>query len=432
MGRGLDRLVPSRGASHQVGDTWVPIDPSFKRLTIAPPSNLLRDVPFDYNALSAQLLASGEFDPTLNRVAKVDQGLIFPALEAWEEQARAYMAANGIPDSPEGVLGGPTIVQQTSEVFAGSLPYTVIARGEGQATLPATLRHYVTLNGFDSISFFGNGSVRGALSYSHRLSLPELNSHRLGLRFDPATPADAAALESARSSGSATLPVYLINVVPVVTLDGNPVATGAPLRMGSSHSVDVVLAGPDGSTTIAYDNLVAGDEIVFGITGNGVSEASVKARFDAFPPDNAAEYLQQVQLHYWMQTDRWNDLTARALGVQWLRLPSVGVFSSPLTVSYLFGVPYRGFYQSRTMDVKQSLIGAAGADAQNVRRFVQRSGYQGSFMEAEAFDQFEGGEVKKGISAVQLLDDAISVGPPSQVTSANAQWVPPLLLARRG
>jgi transglutaminase-like putative cysteine protease len=419
--------VPSRGASHQVGDTWVPIDPSFKRLTIAPPSNLLRDVPFDFSALSDQLLASGEFDPTLNRVAKVDQELIFPALEAWETQARDYMAAHGIPDSPEGILGGPTIVQQTSEVFAGSLPYTVIARGEGQATLPAALRHYVTLNGFESISFFGGG-VRGALSYSHRLSLPALNTHRLGLRFDPATPADAATLESARSSGAATIPVYLIDVVPVLTLDGNPVATGAPVRMGSFHSVDVVLEGPDDSTTIAYDNLIAGDEIVFGITGNGVSEASVKARFDAFPPDNAAEYLQQIQLHYWMQTDRWNDLTARALGVQWLRLPSVGVFSSALTVSYLFGAPYRGFYQSRTMDVKQSLIGAAGPDAQNVRRFVQRSGYQGSFMEAEAFDQFEGAEVKKGISAVQLLDDAISVGiPVYQVTSANAAAVLPLL-----
>jgi hypothetical protein len=59
---------------------------------------------------------------------------------------------------------------------------------------------------------------------------------------------------------------------------------------------------------------------------------------------------------------------------------------------------------------------------------VQRSGYQGSFMEAEAFDQFEGAEVKKGISAVQLLDDAISVGiPVYQVTSANAAAVLPLL-----
>jgi hypothetical protein len=154
----------------------------------------------------------------------------------------------------------------------------------------------------------------------------------------------------------------------------------------------------------------------------------VQARFAAFPPDNAAEYLHQIQLHYWMESDYFASLTGRALGVHMLRLPSVGVFSSPLSARYLFGTPVSAVYQSRLMDVKRSFVGAAGADPRKVVAAVVQSGYIGSFMEAQAFDQYENDPIRKSISAVQLISDAVTVGiPVYHVTAENSAAVMPLL-----
>lgn len=416
--------VPSRGAVQREGDTWVPMDASFKLHDVTPPSGLLSEVPFDLQALSDELVASGEYDPATTRFANVNQDLIFGFWQAWQERAHAYFAAEGIPETSESVFGARAIAPRTSGVFAGSLPYTVLARGPGQTMLPAALRHSVTLRGYAS-SF---AKAFGDASYTYRVSLPELNSRRLGLRFEPATAADAAVLETARSTNAASLPVYRVNVVPTVTLDGTPVATGTSGRMGTTQPVEVVLDGPDGPTTIAYDHIVAGDEIVFGITGNGVSEGTVRARFNAFPPDTAPEYLHQVQLHYWSESDALAEGAADSLGVRMLRLPSVGLFASPLTVSYLFGSPVSGVYQSRIMDVKHSLLGAAGPDRARVAEFIMQAGYRGSIMEAVAFDQFEPDPERKSISAVQLIADSVTVGiPVYHVTAANAATVLPLL-----
>jgi transglutaminase-like putative cysteine protease len=416
--------VPSRSAVHREGDTWVPMDASFKLHDVTPPPGLLEAVPFDLQALSDSLVASGEYDPATTRFANVNQDLVYDFWQSWQERARAWLAERGIPETTERVFGGRAIAPRVSGVLAGSLPFTVVARGTGLAALPASARHYVTLRGYASTF----SKAFGDPSYTYRLSLPELNSRRLGLRFDPATPTDAAVLAAARAANAASLPVHRVNVVPSVTLDGTAVATGTAGRMGTTQPVDVVLEAPDGPTTVAYDNVIAGDEIVFGITGNGVSEATVRARFNAFPPDTSAEYLHQVQLHYWAESDALAEGAADSLGVRMLRLPSVGLFSSPLTVGYLFGAPVNGVYVSRIMDVKHSLIGAAGPDRAGVTEFVMQAGYRGSIMEAVAFDQFEPDPVRKSISAVQLIADAVTVGiPVYHVTPANAATVLPLL-----
>src|SRR5207249_11952172 len=249
-------------------------------------------------------------------------------------------------------------------------------------------------------------------------------------QFDPATAADAAVLDATRTGGASSLPVYLVNVVPVVRLDGAGQATGGPVRMGSSFPIDVILEGPDGPTTVSYTQ-VAGDEIVVGVTGNGVTKDIVEKRFAANPVDNAPEYYHQVQLHYWLECDALGEIGARTLGVRVLRLPSVGLFGSPLSVSYFFGVPRSGVYRSRIMDVKRSLLGVASDDASKALTFFKQSGIQSSYLEGSVFDQLEGGTQPsiKGFSAIHLISMAIEQGiPVYHVTSANAAAVLPLLV----
>ncbi len=415
--------IPSRGAVNREGDTWVPMDASFKLHTFTARSEL-----FALNPISAVVDPNDhlfDVDESLGQVTNVDSQPMEDRLIAWSEQNDEYFISNGYPAAIGDLVGKKVIVPETSAVFPASLPYEVLNRKAAASALPDNLRHYVTLKGFGSELDRAFGSP----SFSVRLSLPELNSRRLSFQFDPATQADADTLAAARNSGADTLPVYLINVVPVVRLDGVERARGASVRMGSSYFADVVFQGPDGPTTVPYQ-IVAGDEIAVGVTGNGVTQEVLAKRFAAHPVDNAPEFFHQVQLHYWMECDVLGEAAAGARGVHMLRLPSVGFFSSPLNVTYFFGSPRTGFYQGRAMDVRQSLLGATGEDPAKVVEFMKQSGFQGSYLEGAIFDQLKDpSDLKvKGISAAHLLNDAMSQGiPVYRITSANSASVLPLL-----
>jgi hypothetical protein len=415
--------VPSRGAKAGPGDTWVSMDASFKQHTFMPASSVLTAVPFDIQTLSQQLLMAASVDPSLGRIAGLDERLIQAALEQHREQLGQYARDHGLDVAMESPVPKQSIVPNTGSVLAGSLPYEVVVKGGTLPSLPDELRHYATINGFASAF----DRALGTPAFSYRIALASLNSKRLGLTFEPATQADADALASIRASNASSIPVYLIRLKPVVTLDGQAVSTGPAVGMGQRQFVDVVLQDTTGSETIAYE-VVAGDEIVVGITGNGVTADAVRARFASVPPDNAPETLHQVALHYWMESDMLADATARDVGVFTQRLLSVGLFSSPLSVTYLFGVPRSGAYQSRFMDVKRSLVAAAGEDQSQVTAFLEGTGVQSSFLEGDVFDQLFGRGVSRGFSAVQLIADANASGIPIyQITSANAAAVLPLL-----
>ena len=415
--------IPSRGAIHREGDTWIPMDPSFKLHNFTARSALFTDNPITTIVPPGTRLF--DFDESLGKVTNVDEEVLSGALQGWVARSDEYALTQRVDRSVAGLVGGATIRAETRTVFPATLPYRVVTRGAGVDALPASLRHYVRLNGYSSEL----DRAFGDTSFSVRLSLPALNSHRLGIQFDPATPADAAVLDAARAGNAGSLPVYLVNVVPVVRLDGVEQGTGAPVRMGSFFPIDVILEGPDGPTTVSYTQ-VAGDEIVVGVTGNGVTKEVVQKRFAANPTDNAPEYYHQVQLHYWLECDMLGEIGARTLGIHVLRLPSVGLFNSPLSVSYFFGVPRSGVYQSRIMDVKHSLLGVASDDPAKVLAFFKQAGIQSSYLEGSVFDQLEGGSPPsiKGISAIHLISMAIKQGIPIyHVTSANSAAVLPLL-----
>jgi transglutaminase-like putative cysteine protease len=416
-------FIPGRGARPGAGDTWLALDAGFKQHDLTPDRGVLAAAPIDLPAVWAEMTAGGKYDPVLERTAGIDTNVMQEALFEYGQSAQTYSNDHGIPSTPEALLGSVAIRPAGGKVLPASLPYEIVSRNAAVATLPAALRPSVTLRGYASVF----DRALGDPAYTYQISLPELNSRRLGLTFPPATAADALIIENARQSGATSLPVYLINVTPTVTLDGSPVATAPATRMGSTHFVDVVLRDTDGADTLAYE-VPAGDESVFGVNGYGIAENVVAQRLARMPSDNTAENLQQVALHYWMESDFFDSLAAAGLKVHKVRRLSVGRFAAPLTVSYFFGAPRSGVYQSRIMDVKRSLIGVASSDEDRERAFVRTSGMQGSFLEGSVLDQLYQRPLGEGVSAVQLLQDATRAGIPIyHVTQANSAQVLPLL-----
>ncbi|MEE8522890.1 MAG: transglutaminase domain-containing protein, partial [Thermoanaerobaculia bacterium] len=219
--------VPSRGAKPQQGDTWVPMDASFKLHEFTEPAGLFAAAPFDSEGLQAQVLANATVDEALGLISGIDEDLIFAAVEDYAQDAGEFFLDGGLDPGREALLGGRAIIPTTATVLAGSLPFEIVAQGDAVATLPASLRLSVTLNGFSSAI----DRALGNPSFAHTISLPALNSKRLGVTYEPATAADAQIIDDAIANGDTTLPLYLIDVKPVIKVDEDVVSTGPTVGM---------------------------------------------------------------------------------------------------------------------------------------------------------------------------------------------------------
>ena len=426
-------FVPSRGAVQRAGDTWVPLDAAFKQFTYTPPSDLLAQVPLD--PVLAQAVAGGlvRVDEATGRADALDTQALDAPLEQWTERLMDGLEAGAKPliqVRAQDLLGRRTVIAAQSAAAAGTLPYTVQAQAAAVAALPAEQLHTVTISGYASAP---ERSLEQD-DFAATLALPELGTARLHLHFAPATPADAAILQAARDAGASALPLTGVDLVPQLLLDDDLIATGAPRPMGSNYFLRIGLAGPTGAADVDYD-VIAGDESVIGVTGNGFTEAALAKRLADHPVDSTAEFLNQVRLHYWAEADLLNSRAAVGLRGFITRLPSVGLFAAPLTVAYLFGQPTTGVYASRFMDVKRSLIGAAAPSQAERTALVKQAGFIGSFLEGTTFDQLDdsGDPRMRGVDAMKLLGLAAAQQIPLyRITPANRAAVLPLLALPAG
>lgn len=417
--------VPGRGAVHGEGDTWLPLDAAWKLHAFAPPLSWEGAPPI------AEIVQPGDHlfsvDESLGRATEFDDRALGPRIETWLQGTLAYLSSHQVPATAEGLVGGQTVRPETRSILPASLPYRVDRTDQRVSALPASLRQTLLLQGYAST--FDRAAGRSAFSTS--ISFPALAGRRLGVRFVPASPLDEQILTAARDTGAAELPIYLVRVIPRVELDGTLLASGAPVPMGSAYLLDATLRGPSGRE-IAPFLVTAGDEIVVGAQAGEIQRGSAERRLAAHPVADAAEYLHQAQLQYFAAFGTLADASARALGARLVHQPSVGLFSAPLSVSMLYGVPFSGTYGSHAMDLQLLSVGAAAANAQTAKAARRQAGFIASYLEGAIFERLEEPRDPDsgtgGLSAVSLLGAAAAQGIPLyRVTPENLAAVLPHL-----
>ena len=185
--------VPSRGAKHVAGDTWVPLDASFKQYAYAPGMELKSAVPLD----AASLLTQAQQGATVNVAEGWVQNLnavnLQSALSAYQSQVKTYIDAQQPNATVGDVLGSKAIQAQNSPILMATLPYKTVATGSKFATLPDKLRwKYRTVLYPDSWT----ASLGGGELVSIDRSTVALAGKKLTLSFLPATQADADLINS--------------------------------------------------------------------------------------------------------------------------------------------------------------------------------------------------------------------------------------------
>jgi len=417
-------FFPSRGAKHVTGDTWVSMDASFKQYEFTDGMDIQSNVLFDAEGFVDHIINTAQINETEGWITKIDQDFVKTTLQNYQAEAEAYLNQVNPNATATDVQGAQTILSVNRPVLATGLPYHLIARGSVFSEIPNNLRHSIEINLYNSE--MDRIWESPALSYS--VSLPNLKTKRLGITYEPASETDALALQSYHDSGATAIPLYLIYVKPVVKIDTVAVATSASIGMGESQYIDLTITAPWGVERVSHD-VIAGSEMVLGVDSAGITPELVEARFNTVNSNTAAENLHQVALHYWMESDLFNKMLGKAGGVHSFRLPSVGLFSSPLTVDYLFGMPRNGFYQSRNADIRHVRMSVAGQTPEDFVTFVKQSGIYSSYLESSIFEQLFQRTQGSGISAVQLLMDAAAQQIPIySIDQENASSILPRLV----
>ncbi|WP_019867113.1 transglutaminase domain-containing protein [Methylovulum miyakonense] len=411
--------IPSRGAINKVGDSWVPLDAAFKQYQYSDGMDIKTAVPLDAQSLADQIQAGATVNENEGWVQNLNGTALQTALTDYQSQVQAYID-NQKPNATVGdVLGVKKIVEQKYPVLMGSLPYTTIVKAGAFGNLPDKFRHYFRLKLFSTV--LDRASDSPSLSYS--ISFPKISSHRIGLSFVPSSDNDAQVLQSYRGQANSNeFPVYLIHVQPVLQLDGQTLATGGSIMMGSDQYWETSFSSPN--TTNPYSHtyeITAGDEVVFSVNGNGLTPSVIQARANAVDSDTASENLHQAALHYWVVNDGLDKSIAQSQGLVNQRTPSTGLFSSPLTVKYAFGLPRLGSYHSRRMDISRLITTVSGKDPLARANYLKTVGALGSAMEGMIYEKLFGGKPGSGNSTVQLLLAANAAHIPLYAVSQDNQ-----------
>jgi len=391
-------FFPSRGAKHQQGDSWVPLDASFKQYQFDKGLDLRQNVAFDPQSLIDRLIQRSWIDETRGLIRRLDHDAIKAATQNYQTQLEAYIAQQG---QTQAILGEQRIRDTNQPILAADLPYQVVARGDSFAELPDALQRYFQ---FSLYSSEANRVLNKSL-FSFTASLPELAGKKITLLFEPASDADRAVIQSFLPTPPPgqpidlaqlpqTLPGYLVRLKAQLKVDDEIVNTTGSFMLGQLLSSRVGLTQASGDWYFVNNRPVAGAVYAIGLNVQAISQPQLQKlqqqiattqaalaaqQLDQLTSDQlVADVLHAAVLNYFVAADLQLKIINRSTSVVAYRQPSVGSFSTYLQSTYQFGVPQEvkvnGF--AVDMDILAQSLWSRQNQVDWVKTFSQHLGSQ--------------------------------------------------------
>ena len=388
---------PSRGARHKVGNTWIQLDASFKQYSYAMGIDIRSSVPLDSQAFLQQRQSSAIINEPESSAMGVDCSSTQQSIEGYQVNAENYLNNQHPGASVGDVLGKKHIIKQEFPYLLGTLPYKTVVVGQKMSELPDTLRHTVELvlskDNVNNISI-----IKG---------LPEVVGHKITLGYVPATQADIDVINKympkPHSDGTpitlselpASLPAYLINVKSELRIDGELIATGAPIGLGQEETLTTTFTAPGQNTDTSSKTIEAGEYYAIAVdTGRGAGTlSSLFAKLEATKAklvssdisnltreDILGDVLYTAASSYFGELDTLNVVQSKTAGVTSQRLPSAFIASTFAKVDRVFGMPLsmsmNGLAAESTN--RSGMIQALNGDNNKQKQFLFSSGLEAS------------------------------------------------------
>jgi len=420
---------------------WMPIDVSLKHYVTTPGIDLNTVVPFDAQAFVNQVQSTATINEAEGYVTNVNSALIQQTMQDYQTRVQDYISQN-TPTATVGDIIGKREIKQHDLHHLYPTGWTKPIAGRVQShTLPDSMKSSITFNIPDPID------TNNGLSYT--TSLSELAGKKITLSFAPATDADRAVIASFQSTvASSSLPAYLINLKPELSIDGITVATGSATTMGAALSWTISLNEPGIGQSNVNNIITAGQFFGVGVdTGRIESNQlksiktkllSTKTKLESGDYTNLTkndlygDILYSTIISYYSELDAMDEMIARQMNIVRYRAPSIGTFSIVLDSRDIFGVPVSINQKGMMMDVDrimQAVLSKDG-DMNKVKQYMLVSGKNSSALEHSVPEQLYStpAESINAISTIKALQIANDQGVPIySLNQSNIGTIAPLL-----
>ena len=268
---------PSRGVVERAGDSWVPMDASFKQHDFAAGMDLQNNVPFDAESLALDLEAQMTVNEDEGWVQGSPQALLEAQLASFQTELENYVAEQNSEATVGEVLGLQSIKILPARPLADGLPYKRIITSQRFNHAPANLQHKFHY----SLSTQSLGYAEDEL-FTFEQPTAALAGKAISLSFVPATEDDEAIIASylpqPDENGDInpadlpqSLPGYLINLNAEFTVGGEVIHTAPAGTMGTELYETMGYWNPHEGDRHSINYPIAGSYRAIGLDLQGAS-----------------------------------------------------------------------------------------------------------------------------------------------------------------
>jgi hypothetical protein len=457
--------IPSRGAKHisGKGDTWIPLDPSYKQYNFTQGIDIKTAVPFDAQSFLTQIQSTATINETQGYVTGINSLLTQQTMQDYQARVQSYIQQNHANATVGDVIGKKEIVKKEYRHLLGTLPYRTAVKGATFTTIPDSLRHRLSFRvENEATNTFVDPEAPAPVdnSLSITKSLAELAGKKITLSYSPATAQDEAVINSylPRPHADGTpiqpselpsqLPAYLINVKPELRIDGQVVATGAPVGLGGTNISTMTFSDPAYGSSQITNYIDAGVYQAIGLNLGRISAeqlTGLKAKLEATKAklqnndfaamtkdDLIGDLLYTTAMAYHAELGTMNYIAAKAMNVNAITVPSETIFATKLKVMMFWGIPRYITSGGLNMDADylMQVVKAKDGNSETARQYMLSSGMTSSALEHSVPEQLFStpDSPAQGISTVKALKIANDQGIPIYtVNQANIATVMPQL-----
>ena len=375
-----------RGAvNDSSGMMWIPMDPAFVQHEIQWGHNLPEDMGLqaetwveDYYSTFRSVTPGQKFENDLEAAV----GSYYPGATLAE------------------LVDRKSVLLEPDGIIPGTLPWEVLEYDGSFSELSPEQRYRIRFN------ISGGGST---LDFS--TSLPEIALKQLTVSYVGATTADQDMIDAAGGVFGVADP-YLVDVVPVLKLNGCEVARGSgAVMMGTTQTSEMHFTAPVGGSNqmpLVSNSIQAGNYQGIGIDpGDAIPRIMGSIDLDCQEDLLGAE-LHQTALTYLNNVDTAEDLIADYLHNVLLNDVSEAIVENAVTVMMSGGYPVTFTWDGMIVDADRKIIGPFATDGRSEScQQMRLAGADGSFQENRVFELRYDEEAISTIKILSLAADSL-------------------------
>ncbi len=381
------------------GKMWIPMDPSFKEVEV---TQVGEDI-----ASKAGLTwktFSNDYLSDLQNLTPLDY---------YRKKIDDYVAQAYPGQTVDSLKRVEKIKEMQFDFLPGTLPYDTSQVPEVLISIPQELRHTVRF------------SIPNVLDYS--ISLPGVSGRRITLSFEGADADDQALI--AQFGNIFKTPPYLIQVKPVLRINGAKVAEGTAMEAAAAATFSVVYTQPGGKTDTFEHHIITGSYNAVGLTTGQVRpEFLTIAEVEASEEPYMSKMLHSLVMKYHNQQNVAKQVLGETMKIKSKTFFSEALVSSREDMRFAMGmVPVSFDLAGFMIDAKETSSGVMpvnGYDKNKVIDFAMIYGHEASYQENRTFEDsmfwVSGLSAVKGIQILKAMGIGITeVTPPMTYANSN-------------